>query len=76
VFLAITYALKISDIDLSGLLGYWLCMLLVSENLMWFAIEASVINLSVITVERYVKVVHPIWSKNKLRRCSASGEQL
>jgi len=41
VFLGVTYALKISDIYLRGSLGYWLCMMLVSENLLWCALEAS-----------------------------------
>jgi len=67
-FLIIIYTLKISNISLKGLLGYWLCMLLLSENLLWFAIDASVINLAVISIERYLKVVHHIWSKNNLRK--------
>jgi len=33
----------------------------------WLGIIGSVINLASITVERYLKVVRPIWSKNKLR---------
>jgi len=67
-FLAVTYALKISNVSLTGRLGYWLCVLLLSENLLWWAIEGSVINLILITIERYLKVVHPIWAKKKLRR--------
>ena len=66
-FLVITYALKISNMNLKGLLGYYLCMMLHSEALVWFAVEGSVGNLVIISIERYVKVVHPIWSKNKLR---------
>jgi len=68
LFLVAVYALKISDVYLAGVLGYALCMLLLSENLLWFATEGSVINLAVITIERYLKVVHPIWSKKKLRK--------
>jgi len=68
LFLVVIYTLKVSDVVLTGLLGYWLCMLLLSENLLWFAIDGSIINLAVITVERYLKVVHPVWSQNKLRR--------
>lgn len=30
--------------------------------------NGSIINLAAITVERYLKVVHPIWSKKWLRR--------
>jgi len=68
LFLVVIYTLNISNIILTGLLGYWLCMLLLSENLLWFAIDGSIINLVVITVERYLKVVHPVWSKKKLRK--------
>ena len=67
-FLAVIYTLKISDIRLTGQLGYWLCMLLLSENLLWTVLEGSVINLTIITIERYLKVVYPIWSKKKLRK--------
>jgi len=63
------HVLKISEVILAGYLGYWLCMLLLSENLLWFATEGSVINVAIITVERYLKVVHPIWSKTKMTRC-------
>lgn len=68
LLLVLIYTLKICDIVLTGPVGYWLCMLLLSESLLWVAIEASVINLAVITVERYLKVVRPVWSKKKLRR--------
>jgi len=71
LFLAVIYALKISSIHLTGLLGYWLCMLLVSENLLWFAIEGSVINLAVIAIERYLKIVRPIWSRKHMGKSTA-----
>jgi len=65
LFLIVIYALKIVNPRLTGSCGYWLCMLLLSENLLWFAIDGSMINLAVIAVERYLKVVHPVWSKSK-----------
>ena len=67
LLLVIIYTLKLCDIYLTGTLGYWLCMLLLSENLLWCSINGSVINLLSITVERYLKVVHPAWSKKFLR---------
>jgi len=66
-FLVIFYALKISNVRLTGLLGYWLCMLLFSEAPLWVMYDGSQINLVIISIERYLKIVHPIWSKNKLR---------
>jgi len=67
LLLVITYALKLGNIYLTGLGGYWLCMLLLSESSLWFGITASKTNLMVVTIERYLKVVHPVWSKKKLR---------
>ena len=68
VILVITYALKLANIYLTGSRGYWLCMFISSENLLFCGVEASTINLTFIAIERYLKVVHPIWSKKKLRK--------
>ena len=67
IFLVISYAVKLSDIHLSGWIGYWLCMLIVTENFLWCGIYGSVINLAIIAIERYLKVVHYAWSNSKLR---------
>ena len=50
------------------MLGYWLCMILLSENLLWTSIIGSIINLLSVTVERYLKVVHHTWSNRVLRQ--------
>jgi len=65
-FMIIIYSVKLSNISFSGSVGYWLCML-VYENLAFYPYCCGVINLAMITIERYLKVVHPVWSKNKLR---------
>ena len=65
-FVVIVYSVKLSNISFSGSVGYWLC-LLVNEQLAWYPSSCGVINLAMITIERYLKVVHPVWSKNKLR---------
>ena len=65
--LVLTYSLKLSRLQLTGKLGHWLCTLLLSEAIGSVATVASILNLAVITVERYLKVVHPTWSKTKLR---------
>jgi len=64
--LLLVYCLKLCNIYLSGTLGYWLCMLLFSENLVWGVGNSSIFNLAAITVERYLKVVHPNWSRKWL----------
>jgi len=68
VLLVVTYTVKLRNIHLTGVLGYWLCMILLSENLLWCSMNGSIINLLSVTVERYLKVVHDIWSKKVLRR--------
>lgn len=67
VFLIITYGMKLCNIQLTGSLGYWLCMLVLNENLLWCGVYGSFVNLTLIAVERYLKVVHPVWSKKHLR---------
>jgi len=66
--LIITYIVKLCNIYLTGLGGYWFCMLVVSENLIWCTSLASKTNLFFVTIERYLKVVFPVWSKNNLHR--------
>ena len=67
ILMVITHSAKLCDIHLTGSVGYWLCTLLLSDSLMWWGTIGSVINLAIITVERYLKVVHAVWSKKKLR---------
>jgi len=66
--LVITYTMKLSNIQYTGSLGYWLCMFISSGNLVVCGLEGSTINLIFVAIERYLKVVHPIWSKKKLRK--------
>ena len=68
LLLVVTYALKLCNFYLTGVGGYWFCMLLLSEGLLWCVINASKVNLMIVTIERYLKVVYATWSKNKLRK--------
>jgi len=68
LFLAITYAVKLCNIQLAGRLGYWLCMLILNYNMLYSITLGSIINLLSVTVERYLRIVHPVFSKNKLKR--------
>jgi len=67
LFLIITYAVKLCNVYLSGPGGYLFCVLVVSENLIWCVILASKANIIFVTIERYLKAVYPVWSKNTLR---------
>jgi len=65
--IVISYSSKLCNIHFSGSAGYWLCTLLLSDGLIWCGTIGSVINLASITIERYLKVVHSVWSRTKLR---------
>ena len=67
VFLIIIYTVKFCNVRLAGLPGYWICVILLSDMLIWWGITGSTINLASVTIERYLKVVRPAWSKKKLR---------
>jgi len=67
LFLITIYSLKLCNIYLTGTTGYWLCITVLSECLWTFTATGSIINLAIITVDRYLKVVHPVWSKTKLQ---------
>jgi len=58
ILLVVTYGAKLAKISLIGSVGYWLCMWLLSENILWCGILASKFNLILVTIERYLKVVH------------------
>jgi len=68
LFLVIIYGFKLSNIYLSRSLGYWLCMIIYSESLLYVGIYASWVNLMIISIDRYLKVVHSTWSKKRLRK--------
>jgi hypothetical protein len=59
-----SYLVNLFNIYYTGTLGYLLCVTFCSETMMWVGLSASPINLAVIAIERYAKVVHCIWHKN------------
>ena len=67
LLLIILHTLKVCNVYLTGTIGYWLCMIIYSDSLLWVSVNGSMINLMSITIERYIKVVHPRWSKRLLR---------
>jgi len=68
VLLLITFSLRVSNIYLTGALGYFLCVIFITENASNCTVFGSVLNLMALTVERYLKVVHPFWSRKYLKR--------
>jgi len=67
LMMVITYTVWLCNIRVTGSAGHWLCMLILSNSLVWCGTIGSVINLACVTVERYLKVVHHAWSKIKLK---------
>ena len=48
--------------------GIWWCWLVDVEVLMWSIISISTVNLMVITAERYMIVVHPVFYRNHITK--------
>jgi hypothetical protein len=53
IVLVIVYSVRVCNFYLVGTSGYWLCMLLTGEMLLWSGLNASVIKMAVIIIERY-----------------------
>ena len=68
ICLIVTYAARLCNIPLVGSQGYWLCMWFLSENILWCGILGAKFNILLVTIERYVKVVHRTYSKKILRK--------
>jgi len=67
ITIVISLSFAVSDIYLTGALGYILCAVFISQNVATCLINASVLNLITLTIERYLKIVHPFWSKRNLK---------
>ena len=65
--IVICLSITVSNIYLTGVLGYILCATFVNDNIAMCLLNASVINLMTLTIERYLKVVYPFWSKKNLK---------
>ena len=66
-FLVVFCILQLCNIYLEGVLGYWLCITVLGENLIWWGTNGSMVNLAIITIDRYLMVVHAVWSTKWLR---------
>jgi len=51
------------NVYLSGTLGYYLCTLLISQSVVSLGFNGSLLNLAIIAIDRYLKVVHSTWSR-------------
>jgi len=67
LLLVISHSLRLCHAYLGPIPGYWYCLLIEGDFLLWIVILAGKYNLVFVTIERYLKVVHAVWSKKKLR---------
>jgi len=67
LFLSVTYLAHMFRIPLIAQRGYWLCTMLLSGIHIWWGTNGSMINLCLITIDRYLMVVHHVWNKKWLR---------
>ena len=68
LLLVISVSIQINSPHLTGAVGYLLCVLFLTDTATYCALYGSIINLVALTLERYLKVVHPFWSKKHLKR--------
>jgi len=59
--LFVTYSKKLAMGGASW--DYWSCIFIGSEMTVWIGLDGSTINLCILTLERYVMVVHSIWHR-------------
>ena len=67
ILVVISYSIRLRPY-VGGVLGYFICIIFDSDGAVYSTLNASVINLIILTIERYLKVVHPFWSKKNLKR--------
>lgn len=68
VFLIVTYVGKLGNRALYGYWGLAYCRLVDSAQFVSSCLHASTTNLVIMTLERYAKIIHPVWHKNNYRR--------
>jgi len=64
--LVLSFAVKMFNPPLVGASGYWLCLTLIADGFVWWGLSGSVVNLAIITIDRYLTVVHHVWSKKRI----------
>ena len=67
VSLILTYIWKLAQVQLTGVWNFILCLTIGSEDILWMGINGSITNLVFITLERYAKIVFPMWHRNYYR---------
>jgi hypothetical protein len=65
--IVLSYSVSLIGIYPAGTWGFLYCLTMDSQQLMWIGLNSSDINLVIITIERYLKIVHSIWHKTHFK---------
>jgi len=68
LLLVISVSIQVNSHHLTGAVGYFICAIFLNNTAVYCALYGSIVNLVALTLERYIKVVHPFWSKKHLKR--------
>ena len=74
ILLVISICIQNSSIYVMGAFGYFVCTIFINNTAAHCVLYGSITNLVALTVERYLKVVHPFWSKKNLKRWMVYAE--
>jgi len=58
IFLSVTYSTKLALQNSNW--SYWPCVFIGSDMITWIGLDGSAMSLCVITLERYVKIIHSV----------------
>lgn len=67
ISMVLVYAIKTANRNSIPPNGYWFCLLINNDKLLWAGLHGSKLNLVNIAIERYVMIIHPVWHKNNFR---------
>jgi len=68
ILAVISVSVQIHSSYLTGAFGNFVCAIFLTDTVSYCALYGSITNLVVLSVERYLKVVHHCWSKRHLKR--------
>jgi len=68
VFLIVTRCVELGITYLSGTSGNYICYFIDSEFMILTPLNGSIANIVMITLERYVKIVHPLYHRKYFKK--------
>ena len=71
VMLVVSYLDVTVDYTKPG--GAFICLIWRTAVLLWSLMISSTYNLVLVSIDRYLQIVHPVWHKNQMTTCIAKG---